>query len=48
MPQKYSTTFVSPSHFFTFNQYDYFGIKTKEKRQYNKKCQSMFYLISLF
>ncbi|AWK16366.1 YopT-type cysteine protease domain-containing protein [Candidatus Williamhamiltonella defendens] len=31
MPQKYSTTFVSPSHFFTFNQYDYFGIKTKDR-----------------
>lgn len=31
MPQKYSTTFVSPPHFFTFNQYDYFGIKTKDR-----------------
>ncbi|ATW29844.1 hypothetical protein BJP41_05280 [Candidatus Williamhamiltonella defendens] len=31
MPQKYSTTFVSPPHFFKFNQYDYFGIKTKDR-----------------
>ncbi|AYB48346.1 hypothetical protein CJJ19_01130 [Candidatus Williamhamiltonella defendens] len=31
MPQKYSTTFVSPSHFFKFNQYDYFGIKTRDR-----------------
>ncbi|ASV33398.1 hypothetical protein CJJ18_04315 [Candidatus Williamhamiltonella defendens] len=31
MSQKYSTTLVSPSHFFTFNQYDYFGIKTKDR-----------------
>ncbi|ATW21954.1 hypothetical protein BJP44_02035 [Candidatus Williamhamiltonella defendens] len=31
MPQKYSTTFIPPSHFFTFNQYDYFGIKTRDR-----------------
>ncbi|WP_174891489.1 hypothetical protein [Candidatus Hamiltonella defensa] len=31
MSQKYSTTFVPPSHFFTFNQYDYFGIKTRDR-----------------